>query len=119
MNNYLKKLAFLMLFLSAGIYGSLNALKMPLDEVCLLQDKKHVLATFEGHSEDGYKFLLKDGTSMLFSSISDELLETYDLQSDIFKGKSFEITYTSLEEDGEVVHKIIGLKELKPQEENS
>ncbi|SNR15133.1 hypothetical protein [Tenacibaculum jejuense] len=119
MNNYFRKVAFLMLFLCAGIYGSVSAFEKPSDQVTSIQDEKNLVATFEDYTEEGFKFLLKDGNSMTFSLIADELLESYDLKSDEYKGKLFQITYLSEEKDGEITHKITGLKELKSQEENS
>ncbi len=119
MSNYFKKIAFVMLFLCAGIYGTVNAFEKQSEEITLEQEEQYLVATFEGHSDEGFKFLMKDDTAMIFNKVSDEVLELFDLKSDAYKGKTFEVAYVSKEKEGETVLIITGLKELKPKNKNS
>ncbi|MGG8494945.1 hypothetical protein ACQY1Q_00895 [Tenacibaculum sp. TC6] len=69
----------------------------------ILEPKK-VTATYEGYTELGYSFIFvnedDDDEIVTFESISEKLLEQYDLTDDSYIDEKFEITF-----DYEVVNK--------------
>ncbi|MGY3793415.1 hypothetical protein [Aquimarina sp. 433] len=49
---------------------------------------------------DGYlQFEMENGETIVFEEVSNLALRKFDLKSDSFKGKSFEITYSEYVED--------------------
>lgn len=69
----------------------------------LTQDTTKITATYEGFSTSGYEFSFTNDEdeeeSIYFETISDEILKQYNLKSSDFKGKEFEVTYKTIEEE--------------------
>ncbi len=79
------------------------------------QETETLKATFVEYVDDTYYFTDKDDYSYEFQQINKEVLDTYNLKDDTYKGKNFVITYeTDTEEDDEgddiLINIITGLK---------
>lgn len=112
MKNYFKfkNVVFLFLFTCIAMSTALYANNDNKTDTVLLQENKFV-AKYDGHSEeDGYKFILKDGTKMNFKEVSESALKEYDLSSEDLKGAQFEVTYDK-NEKGELI--IAELKKIE------
>lgn len=104
------------MFLSLGIVGTLQAEeKKCYDVIVKQQQQQEVVGNFEGYSaEEGYKFTLEDGTTMLFQTISPEILKTFDLSNnDDLKGVKFKVLYTTTKDDNGEYHTIVGLNKVE------
>jgi len=82
------------------------------------QETETVKASFTEFDDDVYLFKDKDGFSVEFEHVKDEILKQYDLKGDSLKGKLFLITYfgeTEVDADGEdiITNTIIALKLLE------
>ncbi|QFZ54085.1 hypothetical protein FEZ18_04315 [Oceanihabitans sp. IOP_32] len=95
-------------FSSFATVTNLNDVTTTLD----IQEETVVNAVYDGHDESGYNFTVVDEddneSTITFQEISAELLQTYDLKSESFVGKSFTVTYKT-END---VNTITNLTEL-------
>ncbi len=57
---------------------------------------------FKKYYDGYYQFEMENGETVVFEDISSLVARKFDLKSDRFKGKSFEITYSEyIEEDDE------------------
>lgn len=67
------------------------------------------------HSFDaktGCKFVLEDGTEMVFQKVAPEVLKSVDLKLESSKGKVYEVKYTSKKVGEVIVNTIVSLKEV-------
>lgn len=93
-------------------------LTLILANINLAQDNvEKTIATFEEFKDGVSYFIDKDGYSVEFEKIDNSVLEKFDLKSTEFKGKEFEISYTTEtdvdDEDEEIsISKIVALKLL-------
>ena len=83
--------------------------------MAVAQEAETVKATFDEHLDGIYYFTDKDGYSLEFAHIEQEVLAQFDLFGEEHKGRVFMITYTSdTEEDEEgdeiAINNIVGLK---------
>ena len=81
------------------------------------QETETLEATFVEYADDIYHFTDEEDYAHEFQQINKSVLDTYNLKDDVYKGKSFIITYeTDTQEDEEgdelFINTIIGL-ELK------
>ena len=79
------------------------------------QETERLRATFVEYVNDTYYFTDKDDYSHEFQQIEKDVLDTYNLKDDSFKGKRFVITYhtdTAEDEEGDdiMIAIITGLK---------
>ncbi len=95
-------------------------------ESSVIQDVKTVEGNFDGHEDYGYNFITINSDddserTITFQFIKDELLNQFDLKSEILIGKKFKITYQikikkTKDEDGfideEEILTITNLEEL-------
>ncbi len=111
MKNYFKNLAMLFLF-TCLTFGVTNAAEMLSDnELVIIKKENTIVAKYQGFSEkEGYQFIVKDGTKINFHFVSQEILDEFDLASEDFIGKTFEIVYNK-NEGGKLI--ITALKEVK------
>ncbi len=55
---------------------------------------------FKKYYDGYYQFVMDNGETIVFEEVSRAVIKKFDLKSDTFKGKSFEITYSEyIEED--------------------
>jgi hypothetical protein len=87
------------------------------------QDVIVLVGVYDGHEDYGYNFIYEDENqderTKTFQEINEDVLEKFDLDSEVFLGKKFEITYTfemesQIDEDGNEdeneINTITGLK---------
>ncbi len=87
------------------------------------QDIFTLEGVYDGHEDYGYNFIYvdenQDERTKTFQEINEDVLEKFDLDSEVFLGKKFEITYTfemesQIDEDGNEdeneINTITGLK---------
>ncbi len=111
MKNYFKNLAILFLFtcLTFGITHATEIFSN--NNSVILKQENTIVAKYNGYSEkDGYQFIIKDGTKINFQSVSKNVSDKFDLESEDFIGKTFEIVYDKNEEDKLMITE---LKEVK------
>lgn len=101
------KTLFISLFVSVSVMTNIVS-----------QDTEKITASFDTYEDGVYYFVDADGYTIMFNHISKEAKTRYDLTSDDFIGKSFEITYFSENEmdefDEEIsVQTIVSLKLLE------
>lgn len=82
-----------------------------------LQDVEKTTATYDGFDDGTFFFIDGEGYTLEFEQIDEKLLKKYDLRSEEFNGRNFEVSYTTEtdmdDEDEELsVSKIVGLKLL-------
>ena len=54
---------------------------------------------FKKHYDGYFQFEMENGDTIVFEEVSQKVIRKFDLRSDLFKGKSFEITYSEYIED--------------------
>ncbi len=54
---------------------------------------------FKKYYNGYYQFIMDNGETIVFEEVSRAVIKKFDLKSDKFKGKSFEITYSEYVED--------------------
>ena len=99
------------LFISLFLMASLTSHKVA-------QETEKITATFDLYENGFFYFVDADGYSNAFNHVSEEVGKKYDLTSDAFIGKNFQITYiteTEMDESDEeiAVYTIIELKLLE------
>lgn len=93
----MKSILFILCLFALAIYTTQN-----------YQETDTLKATFVEYVNETYYFMDKDDYSHEFQQIKKNVLDTYNLRDDSFKGKRFVITYhTDTEEDEEGDHILI------------
>ncbi len=112
MKNYFNKLAITSMLTVLGTISTMQANEKALNtNITVVNQEQMVVGEYNGYTEaEGYKFTLKDGKTIHFKSVSEEILKTLDLKSDSLKGKSFEVTYKTSKKNGKEVKEIVKLK---------
>ncbi len=81
------------------------------------QETETIIAVFDGYEDGIFYFTDTDGYSNAFNYLDESAQKSYDLTSDEFIGKNFQVTYTSDTEmdasDEEIsIYTIVALKLL-------
>lgn len=63
------------------------------------EEKIQEIGTFITFGFGYYSFVLDNGEELIFEEIKKEVLEQYNLKTDKFEGKRFDITYSIITED--------------------
>ena len=104
-------LIFSMLFIALTGFMSIN------------QDTKSIIGEYDGHEDYGYNFIVinSDGEerTMTFHDVAEDVLNTYNFDSEDLIGTKFEVIYTSEietlldENDEEEENEILTITSLK------
>ena len=108
----------LVLFMGLFLASNLGVSQLNLDKN---QKALNLIGVFDGFDFYVFKYVNEDGDDddMYFNEISDQALKSYNLKSETFNGKKFEVTYSEkseieIDDDGDeqevTIRTIISLK---------